>query len=214
MARDDWFRNEIWTEEIKEEFFKRWGRCRGHNKSQYLYIQACHLVETGKKKYATAALELLDLMIKSYPDRIHMANAYLHQAKCFEILHKYSEAANSYRGSVKAEHECPNVRVESGLKFGWFVVRYEMEELYDEVLQALESTETNLVFPINQYKYFAIIAIISDSLDDQGYAKRMANNALEAMAKQESPFSYHKKIGLVRCPDKDMVKKLKRLAAV
>jgi len=100
------------------------------------------------------------------------------------------------------------------LHFGWFVVKRRMKDLYDEVLSAPKPCEAALLWPEYQFKYSSIFAIILDYKGEIAPSRRFAKTALEIMAKQESPFRYHKNLGLVKNPDKVVVKKLRKIAAV
>ncbi len=215
MSRKDWYRNSTWTKDVKTAFFKQLDRCRSsYNKASYLRIQASHLQQTSKKKYILAALELLDLIFEKWPESQELAAAYLQCAQCFEYLHDYKSAVSAYRNSINAECEHTGVRVEAALHFGWFVVTRGMKELYDEVLSAPKPCEAALLWPEYQFKYSSIFAIILDYKGEIVPSRRFAKTALEVMAKQESPFRYHKKIGLVKNPDKAIVKNLRKIAAV
>lgn len=215
MAREDWYRNTIWTKDIRDAFFKRLHRSRSsYNKAQYVRIQAHHLEETGKRKHVIAALALLDLMLEKWPEPAELAAAHLQRARCFERLGKWKSAINSYRDSIKAEHQNTGVKVMSSMHFGWFVVRRGMSKYYDEVLSVLDTREELLLFPMNQFKYASVFSIILDHKGERKGARRFANMALEAMEKKESPFRYHRKLGLVTNPPKAIVKKLKKIAGL
>ncbi|MHC4744244.1 MAG: hypothetical protein ACYS8Z_20200 [Planctomycetota bacterium] len=214
MGREDWYRNKTWGEKTKKAFFERLNRSRGSvHKAQYVSIQASYLCETGKKKYVRAALELLDLILEKWPEPFELAAAHLERAKCFENLGDCRATIESYRASVKAEREHPGVRVNAGLEFAWFVVRQGLPEYYDEIISAMEADKDHLpIFPNNQFKFFSVISIILDHGGEAEDARRFAKRALEAVAKKESPFRYHKKVGLVTNPEKAILKKLRRIA--
>lgn len=219
MGRNDWYRNTTWTEDIRKSFFDRLGRSRTtYNKAQYARIQASHLRETGKKQNIQAAIELLNLMIKQWPEPSQLATAYLQKALCFEDLGMNKPAIEAYRKSVKAEEESKKLRVGACLHFGWFVIAHGLKKYYDEVLSSIENNETLkeitpfLIWPIYRYKFSAIFAVILKSKGEKEAAQRFAVRALEAMDIKESPFRYHKKEGLVTKPTKKVVKQLKKIA--
>ena len=90
---------------------------------------------------------------------------------------------------------------------------YDTVDEFGDVLKAMEQMEkTDLIFPINQYKYFGALAIISEAYGDLLNAKRMARDALEAQQK-DGPFSRHKDAGIVRNIEASIHKRLWRLAA-
>ena len=215
MGREDWYRNTTWTKDVRNAFFKRLGRSRSSfHKAQYVRIQAHYLEETGERKNVNAALALLDLMIEKWPEPVELAAAHLQRARCYERLHKWKCAINSHRDSIKAEHEYETAQVGAALHFGWLVVRRCMSKYYDEVLSVLDTGEEMLLFPINQFKYASIFSIILHHKGEKDGARRFANMALEANGKKESPFRYHKKLGLVANPPKAIMKKLIRIAGI
>ena len=220
MGRHDWYRNTTWTEDIRKAFFDRLGRSRTtYNKAQYARIQASYLQKTGKKKHIRAAIKLLDLMIEQWPEPTELSSAYLQKALCFEDLGMNKPAIEAYRKSVKVEEENKKKMVGAWLHFGWFVIAHGLKKYYDEVLLSIQNNETLkqmapfLIWPIYQYKYSAIFAIILKSKGETEAAQRFAVRALEAMGTKESPFRYHKKEGLIIKPNKRVVKQLKKIAS-
>lgn len=219
MGQHDWYRNMTWTEEVRKAFFDRLGRSRTtYNKAQYARIQASYLQETGKKKNIQAAIELLDLMTEQWPEPSELSTAYLQKALCFEDLGMNKQAIEAYHKSMKVEEESKKLRVGACLHFGWFVIKKGLKKYYDEVLSSIQNKETHqqiepfLIWPNYQYKYAAIFAIILNRKGEKEAARRFAVRALEAMDTKESPFSYHKKEGLVTEPNKKVVKQLKKIA--
>lgn len=213
MGQHDWYRNTTWTEDIKSAFFGRLDRSRGDSsKAQYLRIQAYYLEETGNKELVLEALNLLDMMFKSHPDTTEFAIAHVQKARCFELLGNFESAVNAYREGIEAERMYPNSRANAGLYFAWFVVRHKLKEIYDEALKILAVHEIGLSFPIEQFKFFSALAIIAFHMKRIDEAQKCAQKALKAMAKKESPFCNHKKLGLVSEPDKDIVETLTKIA--
>jgi hypothetical protein len=66
VADESWYRRRTWTDEDRAGFFARLRRSRsGFHKAQYCRIQAYELQQAGNYH---AALELLDLLMKEWPD--------------------------------------------------------------------------------------------------------------------------------------------------
>lgn len=87
-----------------------------------------------------------------------------------------------------------------------------MKNKHEETLDALELVnDFELLCPINLFKYFSIHAIIIDYSGDINSAKRFARDSLSAMEMKESPFRYHKKLGLVKNRDWRIVRQLSRI---
>jgi hypothetical protein len=99
------------------------------------------------------------------------------------------------------------------LHYAWYAATSGLSDEFSNVLKAMEQMEkADLMFPINQYKYFGALALISEASGDIENARRMARNALEAQEKV-GPFSLHKDAGIVRNIDVSVQKKLRRVAA-
>lgn len=84
MSITDWFRRSSWTARDREEFDARLQRSRGPaNKAQYLRIQALHLAEAGLH---TAAIDLLDKLLREFPCRTELASAHQQRAESLAKL--------------------------------------------------------------------------------------------------------------------------------
>src|SRR5262245_4018263 len=80
---DTWYRRTSWSDLDRRAFFDRLARSRTRgNKAQYLRIQAVHLEETGRPALVRAALELLDMVVREWPEPSEVAQAYHQQATC------------------------------------------------------------------------------------------------------------------------------------
>lgn len=64
---DNWYRNEIWTEEIERKFNERLKRSRGsYNKAEYLRIQATTLLYSDKKEIQEAGVILAERVFSDF----------------------------------------------------------------------------------------------------------------------------------------------------
>jgi tetratricopeptide (TPR) repeat protein len=160
-----------------------------------------YLQQTGKEELVRAAVELLDLLLEKWPEESELAAAHLQRAECLEKLGEREDAIAAYRECVKAERENPGVIVGAGVEFGWFAVTY-----------AMEGSEEHLLFPAEQFKFFAIIAIVLNHVKPCEDARRFAQRALDAAGAKKSGLRYHKKVGLVKDPNKEVLLKLKKIA--
>jgi hypothetical protein len=208
MARDDWYRRSTWSAADQEDFFARLKRSRTvESKSQHLRIQACHLAKAGL--HAEAA-DLLDQFFREFADRTELAIAHLQKAQCMIELNRTEAAINEFRASLQAERDFPNSRTGCWLDFPWFIVRQRNAVLYDEALSVLQEFVSNsdLMFPIERYKYWTVLALISESRGDNATAKASAISALECEAMSHSGFRYHPDVGLVNKIDAEIHNRL------
>ena len=212
MSKTEWYRNTEWNKEIEQEFYIRLNRSRSSfNKAQYLRIQAHHLQATTKKHNIISALNLLDLLITKWPDPVELASAYLQKAQCHVYLKDFELAIDAFRASAKAEQGGESIKCNAFLHFGWFAITRKMTHLYDEVLSNMNIPEYQLLFPADQFKFASIYAIILRHNKEYEQAKAFATSALKAMDKKESPFRFHNRLGLVKDPEKGVLRELKQI---
>ncbi|MDP9351810.1 MAG: hypothetical protein M3P51_09770 [Chloroflexota bacterium] len=214
MSHAEWFRRSTWTAEDKADFTARLKRSRGSsNRAQYLRIQALHLQEIGTEALLQAALGLLNQLITDYPDPLQLASAFHQRAQCLSDLGRYPEALESYRSAFVARRAMPNVHDDAYLDFGELVLALRRSDLYDEALSALEEFGGDEMFPAHRYQAAMIRALIADERGDSTTARRYAEEALKAADATQSPFRYHRKLGLVRFVLPDVFARLRALAA-
>jgi len=214
MGQQDWYRRTTWTRRDQDEFAARLARSRSaFNKAQYLRIQALSLQQAGGRGRLLAALSLLDELVGLYPDELSLGTALLQRAECLEQLGRTDEAIDAYRGSLDAQRANPTVRDGAYLGYAALVVtRLRRLDLYVEVLAVLEEFGGGEVFPVQQYRYNALRAFILSELGRYLEAREAAILALAASAKKESPFRYHRGLGIVTNPEVVLQKRLERIA--
>ena len=209
---DDWYRKTTWSPEDAAEFECRLIRSRGQ-RTQYLKLQAWHLAETGRPALADAAIQLAERYLKEDPGGFFEVQAHLIIAKASGTKGDIERAVSAYRDAVRAERNRRGPRSAAFLEYAWFSATNSLVDSYQDVLRAMNGVEeTDLVFPLGQYKYFAALALISDDLKDRAEAKRMARNALNAVA-GSSPFPRHPDVGVVKDIPAKIRARVKRLAA-
>ena len=84
---------------------------------------------------------------------------------------------------------------------------------HHDAIEALEEFGGGEVFPVSVYRHAVTRALIADAMGERATARGYAQQALAAAAKDESPFRYHRKLGLVRFVDPDVLAKLRELCA-
>ena len=109
----------------------------------------------------------------------------------------------------------PNVVNDAWLEYPMTIARRRARDRYQravEVLNEFVSPSTALMFPIQEFRYFATLALICADQGDGDEASRWARRALEAATKS-APFPRHPGVGLVGATDADLRIELERLAA-
>lgn len=212
MSRDDWFRRSSWTDADRADFHARLRRARKHNRPQYLRIQACHLA---REDNHSAALELLDEYLKIGDDDIDLAQVHLQRAESLIATGDHQAATRAFRQALDAERRRLNVQTEAWLLFPWYIVEHERHDLYDEAAATLfEFSATRaLTFPISQYRYFAVSALLCAHHGDVKAAKAFAQKAIAASNAKHSGFRYHPDVGLVNTTNTAVHQRVAELAA-
>ncbi len=212
MSREDWYRRSTWTDRDREEFNDRLRRSRGAgNKAQYLRIQAGYLAEAG---LPAEAIELLDRMFSEFPERIQLGEAHLQKAECLGKLGQIAQAIQEFRSALQAQRDIPNVQSKAWVIFPWFVVEYQLTELYDEATAVLEEFRDDSwpAFPDIRYRYCVVHSLVAEAYGDLPTAREYAIQALAEAAKDNSGLRYHPTIGLVGSLGNRFEKKLRSLA--
>jgi tetratricopeptide (TPR) repeat protein len=214
MPRDDWYRHSMWSAAEQQDFFARLKRSRtAANKAQYVRIQASCLADAGHHR---AAVELLDLLFRDFPERFELAQSHLQKALCLIELNEPERAITEFRASLQSQREYPNVGTTCWLRFPWFIVRQQLADLYDEALAVLEEfrSDTRLAFPVDRYRFAAVRALIAQARNDIESAREFAKVAIQCATAQHSGFRYHPDIGLVDKLDADVHNRLTALLGV
>jgi tetratricopeptide (TPR) repeat protein len=178
-----------------------------------LRIQAWHLHETDAPECLRAALELLDKLLAEYSNDIELAPAYVLQAECWLGLGQVQRALDSYRKAMQREQDFPNVKAGARLGFGWTVIELELAELYEEVAALLEESGKphSFLFPIEKYRFSAILALIEEERGNHQKARHHAQIALDAARQRHSGLRYHSRLGLVEDTTTKIHARLERL---
>jgi tetratricopeptide (TPR) repeat protein len=207
----DWYRCTDWNEQTETEFFRRLKRAR-HQKPQYLVIQAGTLVSTGRRELAATALNLIELFVRDHYEPFFASGALHTKAQALLILERWEEAYQAFEDALEARRAMPNVIHNTWLEYPLTIARRRARDRYHRALEVLDEfvSPSALVFPLQQFHYFATLALISADEGDREGASRWAKNALAATTKQ-SPFSRHSDVGLVGMTDADLQIELEQL---
>lgn len=207
----DWYRCTDWNEQVEADFFRRLKRAR-HQKPQYLVIQAGTLVGTGRRELATTALNLIQLFVQEHYEPFFASGAFHTKAQALLILERSEEAFQAFEAALAARRATPNVIHNTWLEYPLTIARRRARDRYQRALEILNEfvSPSALVFPLQQFQYFATLALISADEGDREGASRWAKNALAATTKQ-APFSRHPDVGLVGMTDADLQIELEQL---
>lgn len=213
MNSKEWYRQSTWSPEVCDEFERKLSRSRAQ-KSEYLRIQAFTLAETSSKDFAQPAIDLARRFLELKSEGVGVSQMYATIAKAFNTLGNISAAIDAYKLAVDAEHRWPNVRGYYYIDYAWFAATNKLCHLYEDVTLAITKNmqDSDLIFPVNQYRYFASLALIASDSSDNEKAKLMAKKALAAVSESEGPFRRYSWLGLVKQNTDEILVRIKKLA--
>jgi hypothetical protein len=215
VSAEDWYRNTIWTPEVRVAFLARLARSRStHNRAQYLRIQAGYLSASSDPVMAEAGLELLDRFLTEYGgETSELALAHSHRAECLITLDRPDEALDALRAALQVQRDLPKYLSAVHHKFADLVLSRRRTELYDEALGILDEFERIDLFPSGRFQTAAARAQIAAHQGRGADAAKFARLALEAAGHTHSGFRYHPDVGLVDQSDRALLAKMEELAA-
>jgi tetratricopeptide (TPR) repeat protein len=209
MAEQDWFRKTSWNKSDQGDFWAHWKRARGAStKAQYLRIQALYLSD----QYQAASLEMLDKMLREFPDSHDVAGAELQRGQIFLRQGKLKEAIDALERALAREAAFPNSLTDAWSVYGMSIIHYKLVEHYDVAGQLAEARLAQAAFPIERFLGNAILAVVSRHRGNSNKASEHARAALQETKVEHSGFRYHPDIGLVENPDEKLVAELKAIA--
>lgn len=208
MGRDDWYRNTDWSAATEAAFRDKLSRSRSQ-RPQYLRIQAHYLADG----HPRAALALIDEYFET-GDLFDVPMAYCAQAQAYCCLGDIGEAIVAYKRALSWEESHPHHISPARTYYPKLVAEHRLSGEYDYALDILANRfqPMDLQFPLARYHWNGSNALIASELGHHAEAREFAERALRAAAETESPFRYHKNVGLVRDSLDDFGLRVKRLA--
>lgn len=204
----DWFRQEKWNEKIEQEFLAKLARARTQ-RDQYLVIQAL----TISKSAPTVALRLVDLYFDTKKDSFEDIRALSAKADAYLALGQTELAIEAMKSILAIERARPNHKTTKYVDYPFLVATQHISSEYHDALAVLDERKSNLMFPLDKFKWHAAKSLIHHSLREHDDSKRHAALALEAAKAKLSGFRYHQDLGLVGEEHKNTVASLRKIYA-
>jgi hypothetical protein len=133
------------------------------------------------------------------------------QGECFIALGENALALLSLEKALVAQRNYPNSKNSAYQQFAELILKMELSHRYPEALAVLDEFSDTEPFPIMIYRTARARALLHDRLGNAHCAKTFAKCAINSANTTESPFRYHKKLGLVHTPESRMHKRLVEL---
>jgi len=187
MSKNDWFRNQTWSLETKDAFYKMLAKKK--DKSQYLVIQAVYL----REKFPLEAIALMQENIESIGSS-EKSSAYNCIANSFLYLNNFKEAVVYYKKSITHEKLYPNcTRSDSLIEFPFLVARKNLTEYFDEAFNLVINLNPENLILGERFKWAFSLAIIFSNRGEIANSKEFAIIAKnEMLSKQASNFASNK----------------------
>jgi tetratricopeptide (TPR) repeat protein len=194
----DWFRKKTWAKDDEEHFFTKLSRARKNGRAQYLKIQAIELLYTKDNKLLNIAKELLQKVLDDYPDNnLEKSSVYKTFGDIFLLEKNLEKAIEYYRKAIDFEKVYPNVKTNSDIIYSELIIKNKLTNEYLNVEKILEEKISGLLFPIDKYKVFSMLAILNYYNSNIQTAKEYALLANENAQAETSGLRYHKHLGIV-----------------
>jgi tetratricopeptide (TPR) repeat protein len=208
VGRDDWYRNGHWDHDVEARFRARLSKSRS-GRPQYLKIQAGYLAEC----YPDVALALIDDYFAT-GDQSHISAALGVRAKAFEVLGRVDEAVSALKQALAWEREHPSIITTARWDYPHLVAVKRLSDEYDEALNVLSTRfkPTDLAFPNSRYDWNGSRALILHERGHHADARHFAERALIAATETQSPFRYHRSLGIVKQTSDDFGRRIKAIA--
>ncbi len=209
---NDWYRRKTWTQKDEEEFFAKLGRARKDGRSQYLKIQAIELIETKDKKLLEVAELLLNKMLTEYPDdKLNIGPALQALGDIYKLKEDLDSAISYYKRAIDFEAVFPNVQTQAYLNYSELIVKTERTEVYKAIEKVLEEKTTGLLFPVEKYKVFSLLAVINKHFGKTEKVKYYENLVEQNANSETSGLRYHKYLGVVKERDSWLDRLIKKM---
>jgi tetratricopeptide (TPR) repeat protein len=208
MANDNWYRNENWDAATEAKFRAKLSRSRS-SRPQYIRIQAGYLTES----HPQMALDLIDEYFAT-GDVFEVQMGYWTRAEAYRHMGQVDEAITAYREALSWEKSHPGLFSPARSDYPKYVAELRLADEYGYALDVLVNCfrAEDHRFPLIAYEWNGSHALILSELGHHAEAREFAECALRAAERTESPFRYHRNLGIVRSATDDFATRIKRIA--
>lgn len=208
MGRDDWYRNTSWDSATEASFRAKLARSRT-SRPQYLRIQASYLAEG----FPENALQLIEEYFDT-GDEFDVPNALCARAEAYLSLGRRAEAVAAYKEALQWEEAHPRHISTARIDLPKLVAADRLSNEYDYAFDILTTrfSPTDHQFPSTRYLWNGSCALIAYEQGQLAEAREFAERAVRAAMETESPFRYHRTVGVVSDTSDDFGRRIKRIA--
>jgi MalT-like TPR region len=218
VGRHDWYRQTQWGVDEQRLFEEKLGRARASNRSQYLRIQGLTLTWSQDPRVRRAGRELLLRVIRDHvePWPEEARNAMNDLADSFAGEGALADAERWYRACAALQDSATDgLRLDCHLGLAEVLLRRKPNDLgsAEEAAAAIDRAAqlTPPVWPAQRWRFCVVLARIAVARGELEKAQEFAAMALDTAAMTESPFPYHRELGLA-APTADERAEMEKLA--
>jgi tetratricopeptide (TPR) repeat protein len=190
VARDDWWQNSSWNEDIEATFFRKLARAR--NKLFYLREQGAKLAAD----HPEVTLRLLDRYFALGADSSE-AQAHFARGRAHGALRNVDAAIAAFEAALAREAAHQLFRTWVYLELPVLIATERRRALYDRALELLTKSTDRPHFPAELYKWHGARALILYDCGETPAARDAARQALQAAHMTHSGYRHHPNVGLV-----------------
>jgi tetratricopeptide (TPR) repeat protein len=207
VSREDWYRNETWDSAIEAAFRAKLARSRT-SRPQYLRIQASYLTASAPE----IALQLIEEYFDTGDD-FDLPNALCARADAYLTLNRATDAVDAYKQALEWEKAHPYRISSARIDFPRLVAEVCISNEYGYALDVLTTRFSPMdhQFPITRYFWNSSCALIAFEQGNMIEAREFAERAIRAAMETESPFRYHRAVGVVGDTSDDFGQRIKRI---
>jgi hypothetical protein len=120
----------------------------------------------------------------------------------------------AYKEALAAEDAGPGLITTARLDYSRLVAERRLSDQYEDALEVLTSRfkPHDHQWPHDRYVWNGSAALIAYEMGNLAEAREFAERALRAAAQTQSPFRFHRSLGLVRDTSDEFGRRIKRIA--
>ena len=208
----EWYLGDNWDKETQQMFEQKLKKSRGnYNKAQYLRIKGSSLLKSKHSQERNAGVELLGRVINEYPNEIsNVMFAYEQLGDYFFFKEEYANAEFNYRRSISyyKQHGRSGSSGLGDIKLAETIFKASKSDKFLEVYNLLtddfEKTGGELLLNDDIFRYYSVLAKISNSLCNKNEAKRYAQRAMQVSSIKEPQINSYPQVGIPKVSNEEI----------
>lgn len=161
----------------------------------------------------TVALRLADQYFDTKKDNFEDVRALSAKTDAYLALGQTELAIEAMKSILVIERARPNHKTTKYVDYPFLVATQYISSEYHDALSVLDERKSDLMFPLDKFKWHAAKSLIHHSLCEFDDSRKHAALALDSANVKMSGFRHHQDLGLVGEKHKDTVASLRQIYA-